>query len=610
MRAAVAKERVFAIGGPAGQPAPLFDPVAHVSNEGLGVETSPQFQSDQVLVTVSPIPGGTQVVWIDASSGAAISGQPSMTAPSFSSLVFSPDGQWLAAGTPSTCELCSSQGKRVTLKHLHYVKEAVFGPDGVLLTACFDWHSYLRTSPQDQAAPVRIPQLRPVERGVFSEDGAFVAVADQNVVRVWRRPVTNEAQIPASGWEPAQWQPRPSFDGELVTRGRWHAMPYIASLNEVSVLSVKTGLAAGPTIRLDNIVDSSLCAASRSVVGQRSLAVVSQKDNAGILSFYDVATGELQQPPIDLPAPPQSVAARPGHPQVAVLCENGTLLVFDNHDSRRLHELTHPDWPWGHPFFTRFARVTWSPDGAALITFTTRGEIFVRDAETGRERFPPIQLPLKGGVCSASDISSDNRLLVTATTGENAVQVWDLKTGEARCPPIPHPGDYWGLFAVKFSPDGKLVFCASKDGRARLWDWQKGTLVCPPLQHPAEVYDVAFTTDGQHGLTVDRADTVHVWELTTGKRIAAPIHYPTHDNGFPKTIFNVAVVGDRVILGAPHFPVLDLSKLLSEPSLSTESLQALAELATARRIQLGEASSLTAEEWQQRWIDFKSLFAL
>ncbi len=116
------------------------------------------------------------------------------------------------------------------------------------------------------------------------------------------------------------------------------------TLNEVSVLKVESGQAAGPAIRLDNIVDSGLCA------DQRSVAVVSQKDNSGILSFYDVATGQLQQPPIELPAPPQSVAARPGQPQVAVLCENGTLLVFDTHDGRRQHELTHKDWPWGHEF--------------------------------------------------------------------------------------------------------------------------------------------------------------------------------------------------------------------------------------------------------------------
>ena len=185
------------------------------------------------------------------------------------------------------------------------------------------------------------------------------------------------------------------------------------------------------------------------------------------------------------------------------------------------------------------------------------------------------------------------------------MQVWDLLTGEARCPPIPHPGDCWGLFAVLFSPDGKLVLSANKDGRARLLDWQKGTLVCPPLQHSHEVFDVAFTSDGKHGLTIDKADTVHVWELTTGKRITAPMHYPTNSNGSSKTIFNVAVVGDQAVLGAPNFPVLDLSKLLSEPSLSTESLQAIAELATAHRIQLGEASSLSAEEWQQRWSDYK-----
>ena len=161
--------RVFAIGGSTDQPVPLFDPVAHIRDVGIGIETSPVFQSDRVLVIVASKPGGgSLIVSIDASSGAAINGRPQLPVSSVGRLVVSHDGQCLATATAGTCEMSSSQGERITLKHPHQVHDVAFGPDGALLTACFDWHAYLRTSPGDQATPTKIPQLRPVERCWFS----------------------------------------------------------------------------------------------------------------------------------------------------------------------------------------------------------------------------------------------------------------------------------------------------------------------------------------------------------------------------------------------------------------------------------------------------------
>ena len=377
-------------------------------------------------------------------------------------------------------------------------------------------------------------------------------------------------------------------------------MPHASKLDELSILDVTNGKQVGPAINIAEMIDSCLCS------DQSSVAVISHHKAAGLLSFYDVQSGQPSLPSIDLESPPISISARSTHPQVAVLCENGELLIFDTRDGNRLRQTTHPNWWWDSPYYTTFARTSYTPDGDTLIVVTTRGEIFVRNAETGEQRFPPIELKLhlKQAHCPAIDFSSDSRLLVTAITGKNAVQVWDLKTGSAVSRPIPHPGDFWGLFAVKFSPDQRLVFTANKDGQARLWDWRTETMVCPPLEHPAEVYDVAFTPDGNYGITIDRADTVRLWELKTGKLIAAPIHYPTRPDGFALSLFNVEMVGHRAFLGAPDFPVLDLSQLLVESQLSTESLLTTAELASTRRITLGESSGLTLEEWQRKWDEF------
>ena len=47
--------------------------------------------------------------------------------------------------------------------------------------------------------------------------------------------------------------------------------------------------------------------------------------------------------------------------------------------------------------------------------------------------------------------------------------------------------------------------------------------------------------------------------------------------------------------------VVDLEALLSPSTTPTADLALLAELATARRIELGDLSGLTTDQWQERW---------
>ena len=584
--------RVFAIGAQPSSSAPLFEPVPHKTF----VESSPVFVGDRVVITAF----NWQVDWRDASTGLLVGTNSAGSLPRILRMTTSPDGRWVGASTEASVELWPTGGERITVPHSHPVSDIAFRPDGTkVATACADWNALLWSTPWGKQSPVKVPQLKRPELCTYSPDGGLLAVCSDDEIRVWKLPTLNAAMVRAPGWGQIATRPRPSFDGQWITRGKWHEMPWVPEIHELSVLETATGQAAGPAIRLFGIIDSSLCA------DRHSVAVISRKGKAGLLSFYEVATGQQKQPPIEFPATPHSVAARPGHPQVAVFCEDGRLLVIDSRDGRRLQEWTHANWKWEDRYETDQSRVMWSPDGSALIAVTAQSDIVVRDGDTGRERFPAIHPLLKGGVCRAIDVSSDSLLLATAVTGENAVQIWDMQTGQAKSAPLPHPGDAWGLFAVKFSPDGRRVLSASKDGLARLWDWQAGTMACPAMKHADEVYDVAFTTDGNYGLTFDREVAAHVWDLVTGKRVVSPIRFPQRTDGFNNGTTQLAVVGDRVIVGTPDFPVLDLSQLLRDSELSTEALRMLAELSSARRIALGESNILTSDEWQKRWTMLK-----
>jgi len=592
--------RVFAAGGSKGNgeeapPAPLFPPLPH---QPLLPSPPVFFEGDRQIITADTpftVRGWDSGTGVELSSGVSVSS-------TITTLAASPDGLQFACGTETGCQVFDHRDRsRRSFPHRNSVRSVVFHPDGSrIVTASFDWFARCSPLSSDAGSAVEIPNMASLDLCAVSPDGRFVAVCDSRRACVWRLPDDDDPRLTPDLARSRVWDcnlhwPRPSVDGQRVTAGQWHHMASIAPLQEVTVLETRSGYPAGPAIRLPNIIDSCLCSDSR------TLAVVSLDASSGLLSWYDSTTGKRATEPVRLPAAPVSVSARSDQPQVAVLCDNGALQVFAVNDGRPLHELNHDSWISRDEREIRQARVLWSPDGTALITVTAQRQVFVRDAETGRLRFPPVQPDAGAGPCAVIDVSSDSRLMAFGTTGTNTVRVWRLDTGEPVSEPLPHPGDDWGIFSVRFSPDGHRLLTASKDGDVRLWDWQAGELLCAPLSHENETYDAAFTPDGRFALVVERGDRVHLWDLHAGKRMASPILFPTGGDSYSRLVGPIAVVSDRAIVTSKELPVINLTQRLTEPAWSTETLLDWAELATGQRIHQGALRSLSVEEWTGIW---------
>ncbi len=332
------------------------------------------------------------------------------------------------------------------------------------------------------------------------------------------------------------------------------------------------------------------------VSDNHSVAVLTLDGVDGWFSVWDVATARPRFPARQLPGRPQSVAASPTGPNVAVLCEEGGLLVFDSRTGSLVLKRRHEGWRGVHG---NMGRVEYVPDGSLLVSLSGNEDgVHVWDAATGQHR-QQIRPVLKGGPCRTFAVSADSRLLATAVNGTNAAQVWDLATGRALSEPLPHPGDYYGLWSVCFSPDGSRLLTACKDGQVRLWDWKAGTLACPPMQHADEVYAALITADGRHALTGvrDRSAGVYVWDLATGKLLAPPIRLPSSVQSL-----TLAPDGQRVFACyGGSLALIPLTPILGEPDLPTADLRLLAELASAQRIDKGDVSALTLEQWLERW---------
>lgn len=75
------------------------------------------------------------------------------------------------------------------------------------------------------------------------------------------------------------------------------------------------------------------------------------------------------------------------------------------------------------------------------------------------------------------------------------------------------------VYALVFSPDGKLLASTSYDHMIYLWDPATGQQVKPLKEHTDSVFDLAFSPDGRWLASGGADRTVKLWDVTSGKRI-------------------------------------------------------------------------------------------
>jgi WD40 repeat protein len=107
--------------------------------------------------------------------------------------------------------------------------------------------------------------------------------------------------------------------------------------------------------------------------------------------------------------------------------------------------------------------------------------------------------------------------------------------------------------AVAFSPGGKLLASADRDGTVRLWDPATRQPVDAPM-HAARAADgvngVAFSPDGKLLASADGDGTVRLWAPATGQPVGAPMHAAHGSGGGPGGALGVAFSPDGKLLAS------------------------------------------------------------
>jgi len=95
------------------------------------------------------------------------------------------------------------------------------------------------------------------------------------------------------------------------------------------------------------------------------------------------------------------------------------------------------------------------------------------------------------------------------------------------------------VFAVAFSPSGKLLASADGDGTLRLWNSATSRPVRAPLHASAQngVHGVAFSRDGTLLASADGDGTVRLWDAATGRPVAT-LHVTSAQYGVRAVAFS------------------------------------------------------------------------
>ncbi|WP_197446453.1 serine/threonine-protein kinase [Tautonia plasticadhaerens] len=172
--------------------------------------------------------------------------------------------------------------------------------------------------------------------------------------------------------------------------------------------------------------------------------------------------------------------------------------------------------------------VAFSPDGTRVASVSgpflqretaKKGDLIVRDVETGREIFAHRDVP---GGFRAVAFSPDGRWIAGGNASD--LVVWDAETGVVRSR-MTDPGNRDLLLSLAYSPDGLRIIAGYGPttpqgvGHVSLWDSATGKLLIGrlPGQRMA-VSSVAFNPVDREEIALAGGELVELWDLTTTPR--------------------------------------------------------------------------------------------
>lgn len=439
-------------------------------------------------------------------------------------LAVSADGKTLVAGCRDGCvrRLDLQEGKTVVLFQVDRPAEwLALSPDGKVL-AWVEFNSSVVVL-WDTAAGKRLHRLignrGPVEAMAFSPDGRILASGDvyEGTIRLWDSATGKRVRRP----EAPDWVGQVCYspNGKLLASvGEGVAGVQLwdpATGKEVARMAGD----AGPLLRVCFSPDGKLLATGDvrggvrlwTVPGGKELRRTRKELGGPVSSLVFSPIGEIL-----------AAAAGPRSPRPH-LWEAATGKPIRNSSGRVIAPRVWDEYPPGSPARDDWAtQVAFAPDGRTVATLN-RGTIAIREVATGKVR---CSCERNLADIKAIAFAPDGKTLASGEWSGGIVRLWDVYTGKERLPIEVyaenadtgagrgfHPVS---IVALAFSPDGKLLATAGDEEAVRLWDVRTGEERHRFVGHQGPgIHGLAFSPDGKTLVSVGRDTTMLVWDVAT-----------------------------------------------------------------------------------------------
>ena len=142
----------------------------------------------------------------------------------------------------------------------------------------------------------------------------------------------------------------------------------------------------------------------------------------------------------------------------------------------------------------------------------------------------------KGAGINTLQFSADGRSIVTASGEFAAVRVWDA-TVDPSAQDLPVKGD--SHTAIAFSPDGRFVFTADRNGVIATWDAARRIKTAQVAGHPTAVFGLAVSPDGARLASAGTDGVLKIWRVP---QLVEDARW----SGAPGTTEHLVLTNDRV----------------------------------------------------------------
>jgi tRNA A-37 threonylcarbamoyl transferase component Bud32 len=83
-----------------------------------------------------------------------------------------------------------------------------------------------------------------------------------------------------------------------------------------------------------------------------------------------------------------------------------------------------------------------------------------------------------------------------------------------------------GSICLRWSADGRNIYCAGRDMLVRVWEAATGRPVSEMVGHTSYTHDISLSPDGSRIATASRDKTVRIWDVATGRPCAPVLSVP------------------------------------------------------------------------------------